>query len=243
MSGMLIDGPIPISEAIDWCTTTLDDVGESRNARYPLLESLGWLHSYAGRPAEARQAQTEASGVAEELGQLVDVELIAMGLAETAAADGDLEEAERYATRAAGRLEELKAVQTANAAAVLSRIRTAKGDPGSGLALIDAHPLSAEWDAFTKADWLRARALALLGLGRLDEAADVAAQNLEVVIPTELMVQQADALETSARIHIARDMPVEAIRDLEAALDLNTRKERTPAIERTRELLATIPRS
>ena len=243
MSGMLIDGPTPISEAIDWCTTTLDDVGESRNARYPLLESLGWLHSNAGRPAEARQAQTEASGVAKELGQVVDVELIALGLAETAAAGGDLDEAERYATGAARRLEELKAVQLVNAAAVLSRIRTAKGDPGSGLALIDAHPLSAEWDTFTKADWLRARALALLGLGRFEEAADVAAMNLEMVMPTELVVQQADALETAARIHLARDMRVEALRDLEAALDLNTKKGRTPAIERTRELRATIPES
>jgi len=241
MSGMLIDGPTPVSEAIDWCSKTLDDVGESRNARYPLLETLGWLYSYAGRPAEARRAQAEARSVALELGQVLDVELIALGLAETAAADGDLDEAERYATAAAERLEGLKAVQIASAIAVLSRIRTAKGDPGSGLELIDARPLTAEWDVFTKADWLRARALALLGLGRLDEAAAAAEQNVELVMPTELVVQQADALETAARIHLARDRPAEAIRDLEAALNLNTKKGRIASIQRTREVLATIP--
>ena len=243
MSGMLIDGPRPLSEAIDWCSKTLEDVGESRNARYPLLETLGWLYSYAGRPAEARQAQAEARAVAQELGQVVDVELVALGLAETAAADGDLDEAERHAAAAAERLEELNAVQIANAIAVLSRVRTAKGDPGSGLELIDARPFNAEWDAFTKSDWLRARALALLGLGRLDEAAAVAEQNVELVMLTELVVQQADALETAARIHLARDRPAEAIRDLEASLDLNTKKGRIPSIQRTRELLATIPLS
>ena len=176
--------------------------------------------------------------MAQELGQIVDVELIALGLAETAAADGDLDEAERYAAAAAERLEELKSVQIANAIAVLSRVRTAKGDHGSDLELRDERPLSTEWDVFTKADWLRARALALLGLGRLDEAAALAEQNLALVLPTELMVQQADALETAARIHLARGMPSDAIRDLEAALDLNVKKERTPAIQRTRELLA-----
>ncbi|MCA1572721.1 MAG: AAA family ATPase, partial [Chloroflexi bacterium] len=240
MSGMLIDGPTPVSEAIEWCSKTLDDVGESRNARYPLLETLGWLYSYAGRPAEARRAQTEAKGVADELGQVVDVELIALGLAETAAADGELDEAERYATAAAERLEELKAIQIANAMAVLSRIRTARGDPVAGLELLDALPLNAEWDVFTKIDCLRARALALLGLGRLDEAAHVAQQTLEVIKPTELVVQQADALETSARIHLARNMIDDAMRNLEAALEGNTKKGRTPWIQRTRELLATI---
>jgi len=243
MSGMLIDGPTPISEAIDWCSKTLDDVGESRNARYPLLETLGWLYSYAGRSAEARQAQIEARIVAQELGQVVDVELISLGLAETAAAVGDLDEAERYALASAGRLEELKAVQAADAFAVLSRIQTAKGDPLSGLELIDARPLSAEWDTFTKADWLRARALALLALGRLDEAAAVARQNVDLVMPTELVVQKADALETAARIHLAHGRRPEAIRDLEAALNLNTTKGRLASIHRTRELLATIPLS
>jgi hypothetical protein len=61
--------------------------------------------------------------------------------------------------------------------------------------------------------------------------------------PTELVVQQADARETAARIHLARGRPAEAIRDLEAALDLNTKKGRIASIQRTRELLATIPSS
>ena len=243
MSGMLVDGPTPVSEAIDWCEQTLNDVGESRNARYPLLETLGWLHSYAGRPVEARRSLTEARAVAEELGQVIDVELIALGLAETAVADGDLDEAYRYATAAAERLEELGSVQVAGGTAILSRIRTAQGDPVAGLELVEARPLSADWDAFTKAEWLRARALALVALNRLDEAAATAEQNLNVVMPTELVVPQADALETAARIHLARGMLGDGMRDLEAALDRNTKKERPPAIQRTRELLAAIPSS
>ena len=243
MSGALVDGPAPVGEGIAWCLRTLEEVGESRNARYPLLEALGWLYSAEGRHDAARRSFIDAKAVADELGQVLDSAYITLGLAEATAEAGDLDEAEAIASTLPEHLDRVGSNQAPGAYALLARIRTARGSAAAALELIDARPIEPEWDVYTQGDWLRARALALLALERLEEAAAAAERAIELLTPTELTVARAHAHETMGLIHLARNRPELAAPQLQAALDMNVAKESPAGIVRTRELLDRVRRA
>jgi ATP/maltotriose-dependent transcriptional regulator MalT len=239
LSGLFVEGPMPVPRGIAECGRMLDEVGESPGARYPVLESLGWLHAAADHPADARRCLSEALSIVEEVGQKVDTLYVRMALAETERIGGNLERAEKLATDVVHELAEPDSTTAVLAASLLSRIKAERGDSEAALSLLEALPADPQAALFVRADWLRARALALLQLRRVDDALRTASDALMVVESTDLIVARGEAQEILGKVELVRGNAAEARRHLEAARDLYRQKDYTVALRNVEAELRT----
>jgi class 3 adenylate cyclase/tetratricopeptide (TPR) repeat protein len=236
LSGTLYDGPTPIPEAIDLCHRMLEEIGESRNARYPLLESLAWLVSAEGRYEDARRYLEEGIAIADELGQSVDNLYHRLALAELEANAGRLDEAEVLATGVPEQLETMGSAQAGSGWAILSRIHTDRGNPSLGLATLRDEPPD-DADVFVRGVWLRSAALAHLRLGNLHRAEQFASKALSSVDSTDLVIHQAESNELLAAIAAARDDVSAAEQRLRASQAIYRAKQSRVALERVNAAL------
>ena len=94
--------------------------------------------------------------------------------------------------------------------------------------------LAAQWG------WRHARAQALLGLDRPDEALLLAAAALELVDGSDQICEQAAVRRTLARAYAARGESADASRLLGEAIDRYRQKGVPVEVERTREILASL---
>jgi class 3 adenylate cyclase/tetratricopeptide (TPR) repeat protein len=202
-TGTLVDGPAPVPEAIARCEGWMQEVSESPNARRVIVESLAMLAMLDGRFEDARRQLQEARTASEELGQSFDGLAMLVESAEIEGMAGNLDEAESILTGVPARLEQIQSFLTLPAAALLSRYRTLRGDPTSGLATLPPEPAEDE-DIFGRTTWYRAAALAHLGLGQLDEAQRYVSTAIDALADTDLITHRADAFEILGDILGAR---------------------------------------
>jgi tetratricopeptide (TPR) repeat protein len=214
-------------------------MGAAAHARRIIVETLAMLAMLDGRFDDARRQMQEARATCEELGQGFDSLAMLAELAEIEAMAGNIEEAEELLSGVPERLEAMQSFLAMPAAATLSRYRTLRGDPASGLASLPPAPAD-DVDIFSRTAWYRAAALAHLGLGRLDEAQQYVSAAIDALADTDLITHRADAFQVLGDILAARGDLDAARESLGAAVRLYEQKQAAAPLALARRRLESL---
>jgi tetratricopeptide (TPR) repeat protein len=192
-----------------------------------------------GRFEDARDALRGGRAILEDLGLRVAAAQISEteGIVELLASDP---EAAEYALRYGyERLEEIgERFNFADLAALLAGALSAQGRHDEALRLATtAAQAAAPDDRSGQIHWRVARARALAGLGRLDEANPLAREAVRLAETTDFLDVHGDALTTLADVLRAHSRGREADELLRAALELYERKGNVVCVARSRAAL------
>lgn len=231
--GAAFFGPTPVEEAIELCRRTIAETDQQRIIA-SALRALSGLEAMRGNFDEARALVARYRAILEDLGLAVTaatasetsaiVELLAD---EPAAAERDLR-------RGFNSLERMgETFNQPNLAAMLAHALHAQRRPAEALqyAEISERTTGAE-DLFTQAQWRSARAKILAGLGRAEEAEELARAAVAAAETTDFLVLQADSRVDLAAVLVAAGREAEAADALREAVALYDRKGNTVAARR-----------
>jgi tetratricopeptide (TPR) repeat protein len=227
-------GPMPIDEAIPWCTEIVELVRASPVAVGGALRPLALLRALTGEIGEARRLTAEANAILGELGGLhsmishheAQVEMVAGDPAIAAERlQADLERLEAMAERA----------MLATTAAMLAQARLAQGRDEEAQALTEtSERWAAREDLSTQAIWRGVRARVLARRGAHPEAEALAREAVALVEPSDALTDRGDALLALAEIlELRGDRPAAATAAREA-LALYDRKGAVVLADRAR---------
>jgi DNA-binding SARP family transcriptional activator len=217
-------------------------VGADRDRSLAALAAtlLALLDGMEGRLDEARARMDEGRQALAEVGGhhwvgltgLLDAELAVLA-ADHTLAERVLREALELPVAAANRM------LAAWLAAELARVLHFEGRDRDAFSVTETiEQLPQPIDLFSRTRGRGARALALAGLGRLDEAEALARDAVELAGRTDLLNTRGDTLVDLAEILRLAERPAEAAKALEEAVGLFERKENVVAAANARAALA-----
>jgi tetratricopeptide (TPR) repeat protein len=233
-------GPTPVDEAIVSCQEVVKRVEGDRQAGAVVVCVLGQLEAMRGNFDRARELYGEAFVTLEELGLPVDAATVSFYSGRVELLAGDAEAAERdlrdgydYFSRLGERyLLSSVAGLLAEALANLGRI-----DEAEALSL-ETEALSAEDDVDAQTLWRTARARVLAARGELVEAEALARDAVELLEPTDDVLNQVNAYACLASALLVSGQEHEARQALSRAQALAEAKRSPVMLARLRELEA-----
>jgi class 3 adenylate cyclase/tetratricopeptide (TPR) repeat protein/type II secretory pathway predicted ATPase ExeA len=234
-------GPTPVPEAIEHCEEIVAEAVEDRRTQGLVMSLLSGLKAMRGEFATARDLYTHARIMLAELGRSVVAASTSQQSCGVEMLAGDPAAAERELRRDFAELSEMgEKYFLSTAAGELARAVYAQGryEEAEELTRMAAE-LSAEDDLTSQALWrsVRAKTLARRGLG--PEAEELAREAVDLLLDTDALVLQADALEDLAEV-LALAGSEDARACLEEALRLLERKDNVVSAERLRASLRTL---
>jgi tetratricopeptide (TPR) repeat protein len=191
-------GPMPVPEAVRRCEEIVARSSERRRIKASALRALTGLKAMLGDFEEARELIERHRALLQELELSVTAAHAAesYGIVELLA--GDPVAAEREFRRGYETLEQLGGeMNVSPLAALLAQALSAQGRAEEALRFSELSERAAlPDDRFAHVEWRAARARALSGLGRADEAEVVAREAVTLAEETDFLVVHGDALMT-----------------------------------------------
>jgi class 3 adenylate cyclase/tetratricopeptide (TPR) repeat protein len=233
-------GPRPVIDALQICEALLARVQRNRRAQGFVMIHVAQLLAMAGLFERARQTLAEAGAVLRDAGikRWIAGHAFAAGFIEAEA--GNLIEAERN-LRAGGPNKDDRAYLAPS----LARVLCAQGryqEALDELALL-SDDLLPVMDVDVHTYQLAAKARALAGIGRADEAEQLAREAVAIAETTDSIALHGDALVDLACVLATATKPKQAASAARDGLRLYEAKGFTPAVSRTKAFLLTVERA
>jgi DNA-binding SARP family transcriptional activator len=220
-------GPLPVPEAVRRCEAIVARSGERRRIKASALRALTGLKAMQGDFDEARALIERHRALVQELELSVSAAHAAesYGIVEMLA--GDPVAAERELRRGYETLEQLGGeMMVSPLTALLAQALSAQGRADEALLFTELSERAAlPDDRYAHVEWRAARAKALSGLRRVDEAEALAREAVALAEQTDFLVVHGDALMILADVLRLGDRADEAVPVVEKALRLYEQKE------------------
>jgi tetratricopeptide (TPR) repeat protein len=240
--GAVFFGPLPVPEGIRRCQEIVARTAEQPRILSSGLRALAGLRAMEGSFDEARTLVALCGAILADLG----LKVTAASLSETAAIiemlAGDPAAAERILRSGYAELEQMgETSNSADLAAMLARALEAQGQADEALRFSElSSRIAAEDDLSPQVQWRSARAKALAGLGRTEDAEQLAQEAVTLASQSDFLVLRGDALLVLGEVLIVAGRPGDAKAAVEAALELYEQKENTVSAARARMLLSDV---
>jgi class 3 adenylate cyclase/tetratricopeptide (TPR) repeat protein len=195
-------GPTPVEECIDRCNEVVERVEGDRQAEAAIVCVLGQLEAMRGRFDAARELYRRGLGTFEELGLLVDAAGVSLHSGRVELLAGDAGAAERELRRGYEHLSQIgERYLRSSVAGLLAEAVGAQGRTDDAAALAaEAEQLSADDDVDAQTLWRIAKAKVLADRGELLGAETLAREAVELLAPTDYVLNQVDALACLASV-------------------------------------------
>ena len=189
-------GPTPVDEAIERCEAILEQVTGNRLSRGWVLCLLAHLHAMKGEFERARELSRNGRAAMEELGEGWFVAWTSLSAARDEMLALDYSAAERELRRGFDLLEGMgERYLRSTVAALLARAIYFQDRLEEAESLtLSAEELSSADDVETQAAWRSVRAKVFARTERWDEAALLAQEALQLVLPTDFAVMKVETL-------------------------------------------------
>jgi predicted ATPase/class 3 adenylate cyclase len=189
-------GPTPVNEAIDRCEEILGQVTANRLSRGWVLCLLAHLHAMKEEFGTARELYRNGQAAMEEMGEGWYVAWAALSSARVELLAGDYHAAEAELKRGFDLLEQMgERYLRSTLAALLARAAEGQGrlEEAEEMTRL-AEELAGADDVETQAAWRSVRAKIYADRGRLDEAARLSQEALQLLLPTDSAVMKVETL-------------------------------------------------
>jgi class 3 adenylate cyclase/tetratricopeptide (TPR) repeat protein len=189
-------GPTPVDEAIDRCEEILGQVTANRLSRGWVLCLLAHLHAMKEEFDTARELYRNGRAAMEEMGEGWYVAWAALSSARVELLAGDYHAAEIELRRGFDLLEQMgERYLRSTLTALLARTAEGQGrlDEAEEMTKL-AEELAGADDVETQAAWRSVRAKVYADRGRLDEAAKLSQEALQLLLPTDSAVMKVETL-------------------------------------------------
>ena len=189
-------GPTPVDEAIERCEAILEQVTGNRLSRGWVLCLLAHLHAMTGEFGTARELHQRGRAAMEEMGEGWFVAWTALSAARIEMLAGDPGAAEQELRRAYELLERMgEGYLRPTVAALLARAVYLQDrlEEAEQLTVV-AEELAGADDVETQAAWRSIRAKILGRRNSTEEAAHLAQEALQLVLPTDFAVMKVETL-------------------------------------------------
>jgi DNA-binding SARP family transcriptional activator len=238
--GAVFFGPLPVPEGIRRCQEIVARTAEQPRILSSALRALAGLRAMEGSFDEARTLLALCGAILEDLG----LKVTAASLSETAAIiemlAGDPAAAERSLRSGYAQLEQMgETSNSADLAAMLARALEAQGQADEALRFSEiSSSIAAEDDLSPQVQWRSARAKALAGFGRTEEAETLAQEAVTLASQSDFLVLRGDALFVLGEVLLTAGRPRDAAAAVGQALKLYEQKQNTVSADQARRLLS-----
>jgi class 3 adenylate cyclase/tetratricopeptide (TPR) repeat protein len=217
---VLVQGPTPVSDAIERCRNILAHAPDDRAIEMAMSHALAHLHAHLGQFEVARPLADRCREIAAESGQRAEAANLAEVAWDVETLAGDHEAAERLITEGC---EQLAAMGELNPAfeRFVTQSRLALGREVDIARLDEVAAKSTGWQ---RANRLRTVAMARAAAGEVDEAEARAREAVEGIAVTDLVIFHAEALLTLGDVLRSASRASEADEAFLQALDLYREK-------------------
>jgi predicted ATPase/class 3 adenylate cyclase len=235
-----LNGPIPVSDAIDRCMSLLEEVRGDRKPEALLHSSLSRLEAMRGNVQESRSLYRRSRASLEELGWTFLAAQTSFDSAPVEMLNGDLEAAEAELRRDYESLERMGETNyISTTAALLAEVLYRQGDlVGAEEHTMISEELAAQDDVTSQFRWRSVRAKTLSARGHVETAEKLAREAVELIRTSDDINSQGDALIDLAEVLRVADRPAEAAKSARDALALFEAKGNTVSAALARAMVS-----
>ena len=236
----VVYGPTPVDVGIEHCREIAERVHGDRQAEAAILCVLAQLEAMSSEFDRARELYTRARAMFEELGLHVDASTLSLSSADVELLAGNPEAAERELRRGYEHLASLgERYLLSSIAGLLSEtlIEAGRYDEAEEAALA-TEELADEGDVDAQSQWRTSRARVLAQRGSLAEAETLAREAVDLLEPTDAVVDKISAQTDLARVLLLAGREDEARTLIDDARAMAERKGSRVLLDRVDELVA-----
>jgi class 3 adenylate cyclase/tetratricopeptide (TPR) repeat protein len=236
----VVYGPTPVDVGIEHCREIAERVHGDRQAEAAILCVLAQLEAMSSEFDRARELYTRARAMFEELGLHVDASSLSLSSAYVELLAGNPEAAERELQRGYEHLASLgERYLLSSITGLLSKtlIEAGRYDEAEKAALA-TEELADEGDVDAQSQWRTSRARVLAQRGSLAEAETLAREAVDLLEPTDAVVDKISAQTDLARVLLLAGREDEARTLIDDAQAMAERKGSRVLLDRVDELVA-----
>jgi class 3 adenylate cyclase/DNA-binding SARP family transcriptional activator len=235
-----VEGPTPVTDAIERCLTIRERVASRPVAVAVTLKPLAALHAMLGDFVLAHASLDEANAILDDLGRMQSAASHHEALVHTLA--GDPAAAEQLLQRGYDRLDAIgeKAIRSTTAAMLAAAIYAQERYREAERYCKISERTAAKDDLLTQVIWRCVYAKILARRGRTDEAERLVRDAVQLVGRTDQLTHHADALIDLAKVLRRAGRTAEADRAVRDAIDLYERKGNVVSAAYARSLAGTV---
>jgi ATP/maltotriose-dependent transcriptional regulator MalT len=240
----VVYGPTPVDVGIEHCREIAERVHGDRQAEAAILCVLAQLEAMSSEFDRARELYTRARAMFEELGLHVDASTLSLSSAYVELLAGNPEAAERELRRGYEHLASLgERYLLSSIAGLLSEtlIEAGRYDEAEEAALA-TEELADEGDVDAQSQWRTSRARVLAQRGSLAEAETLSREAVDLLEPTDAVVDKISAQTDLARVLLLAGREDEARTLIDDARAMAERKGSRVLLDRVDELVAAASR-
>ena len=204
LAGYVVDGPMPVDDAIALCEGFLAAGGRSRNTEAFLLTGLAWLRGWRGDSGAALALIQDGHNRYREVGNAI---AISTTIASTEAnllllLDRDTEVVRTLATRGLAEAKQREdGPWMTHFLGLLATVAVMEGSFRGAIALTDeARAVATDGDVFHALEWRSPRVRALAALEQFEEAEAIARGTIDVVDATDCLYAHGQARAVLAEV-------------------------------------------